>query len=83
MSVEKHLRFKAAYVTRRADYTAVSRVVSVKLPVSLLDSIDGLIEKGLFQNRSDAIREAVRRMLASYRDLDGEKLNRSLMLGVR
>ncbi|MEM0092818.1 MAG: ribbon-helix-helix domain-containing protein [Thermofilum sp.] len=71
------------YVTRREDYTAVTRVISVKLPVGLLEVLDELIERGYFQNRSDAIREAIRKLLASYRDLDTQKFNRSLMLGIR
>jgi len=55
----------------------------VKLPVGLIEVLDELIEKGYFQNRSDAIREAIRKLLASYRDLDTQKLSRGLMLGIR
>ncbi len=73
----------SVYVTRRDDYTAVTRVISVKLPVGLIQVLDELIERGYFQNRSDAIREAIRKLLASYRELDTQKLSRSLMLGVR
>ena len=71
------------YITRRDDYTAVTRVISVKLPVGLIEVLDELIERGYFQNRSDAIREAIRKLLASYRELDTQKFNRGLMLGVR
>jgi len=73
----------SVYVTKREDYTAVTRVISVKLPVGLIEVLDELIEKGYFQNRSDAIREAIRKLLASYRDLDAQKLSRGLMLGIR
>lgn len=71
------------YVTRREDYTAVTRVISVKLPVGLIEVLDELIEKGYFQNRSDAIREAIRKLLTGYRELDTQKFSRSLMLGIR
>jgi len=61
------VRKGAVYITRREDYTAVTRVVSVKLPVGLVDALDELIEEGFFQNRSDAVREAVRRLIVEYR----------------
>jgi len=61
------VRRGSVYVTRREDYTAVTRVVSVKLPVGLVDALDELIEEGYFQNRSDAVREAVRRLIVEYR----------------
>ncbi|MCC6050716.1 MAG: ribbon-helix-helix domain-containing protein [Thermofilum sp.] len=61
------IRRGSVYVTRREDYTAVTRVVSVKLPVGLVDALDELIEEGFFQNRSDAVREAVRRLIVEYR----------------
>jgi len=60
------VRRGSIYVTRRKDYTAVTKVVSVKLPVGLIEKLDELIERGYFQNRGDAIREAIRRLLASY-----------------
>jgi hypothetical protein len=60
------IRHGSVYITRRKDYTAVTKVVSVKLPVGLIEQLDSLIEKGYFQNRGDAIREAIRRLLASY-----------------
>ncbi|MEZ0346671.1 MAG: ribbon-helix-helix domain-containing protein [Infirmifilum sp.] len=71
------------YVTNRGDYTSVTKVISVKLPVGLIDALDQLIEKGYFQNRSDAIREAIRKILASYRDMDTSRLDRGLHIGIR
>jgi hypothetical protein len=61
------IRRGSVYVTRREEYTAVTRVVSVKLPVGLVEALDELIGEGLFQNRSDAVREAVRRLIVEYR----------------
>jgi hypothetical protein len=61
------IRRGSVYITRREEYTAVTRVVSVKLPVGLVDALDELIEEGFFQNRSDVIREAVRRLIVEYR----------------
>lgn len=61
------------YVTVRDGYSCVARVISVKLPVRLLQGVDRLIEEGYFQNRSDAFREAVRRLLVTYRDAERVK----------
>lgn len=58
------------YVTVRDGYSCVARVISVKLPIRLLQGVDRLIEEGYFQNRSDAFREAVRRLLVSYREME-------------
>jgi hypothetical protein len=40
--------------------------LSAYIPVSVVERIDNLIEKGFFENRSDFIREAVRRLLIEY-----------------
>lgn len=71
------------YITNRGDYTSVTKVISVKLPVGLIDALDQLIEKGYFQNRSDAIREAIRKLLSNYRDMDTSRFDRGLHLGIR
>lgn len=62
------IRKGVVYITRREDYTAVTRVISVKLPVGLVEQLNELVEKGFFQNRSDAVREAVRLLLAKYKE---------------
>jgi len=41
-------------------------VVSFHLPKSLLEEIDKLVEKGLFQNRSEVVRAAIRELLSEY-----------------
>ncbi len=71
------------YITNRGDYTSVTKVISVKLPVGLIDALDQLIEKGYFQNRSDAIREAIRKLLSNYREMDTARFERGLHLGIR
>jgi len=71
------------YVTNRGDYTSVTKVISVKLPVGLIDALDQLIERGYFQNRSDAIREAIRKLLSTYREMDTARFDRGLHLGIR
>lgn len=74
---------KSFYVTDRGDYTSITKIVSVKLPVGLIDALDELIQKGYFQNRSDAIREAIRKLLTSYRELNAQKISGGLMVGLR
>jgi len=39
------------------------RLVTVKLPEALLDGIDELVKAGMYENRSAAIRAAVRDLL--------------------
>ncbi len=41
------------------------RLVTVKLPKALIEGLDELIESGLYQSRSAAIRTAVRELLKS------------------
>jgi len=66
------LNRKITRVVRTQNYTSVSTIVSVHIPVQLLQRIDELIQKGYFQNRSDALREAIRRLV---RDYEVEKYN--------
>ncbi|MCI4408770.1 MAG: type II toxin-antitoxin system ParD family antitoxin [Thermofilum sp.] len=54
------------HVTKRGIYTSVTEIVSVHLPIPLLKKLDELVEKGYFQNRSDAMREAIRRLVRDY-----------------
>jgi len=56
------------YITRRKNYTAVTKVISVKLPVTVLRDVEELIEKGYYQNVSDFLREAARRLLVEYKE---------------
>jgi len=56
------------YITKRKNYTAVAKIISVKLPVTILTEIEELIEKGYYQNVSDFLREAARRLLVEYKE---------------
>jgi len=44
--------------------------VTAVLPVGIVAEMDKLIEKGLFRNRNDLIREAIRQLILKYRSLD-------------
>ena len=39
------------------------KLITVKLPEKLIDDVDQLVKAGMYHNRSDAIRAAVRDML--------------------
>lgn len=39
------------------------RLVTVKLPEALIEGLDQLVESGMYQNRSAALRAAVRDLL--------------------
>ena len=43
-----------------------SRLVSITMPEEYLDALEELVRRGAFRNRSAAIREAVRRLLAEH-----------------
>jgi len=53
-------------------------VLSVRFPHALIQRIDELVAQGLFLNRNDLIREAVRQLLIKYNNNDN-----SPVLGVR
>jgi len=39
------------------------RIVSVQLPQGLINAMDQLVKKGVYPNRSEIIREAIRELL--------------------
>ena len=41
-------------------------IISVKIPDSYLKIIDELVTRGVFKNRSEAIREALRLLINKY-----------------
>jgi Arc/MetJ-type ribon-helix-helix transcriptional regulator len=49
--------------------------ISFRLPKAVIDEIDRLVELGLFQSRSDFIREAIRLYIMKYNDLQKSKDN--------
>ena len=44
----------------------VMQTLQIRLPKKLLDDIDKVVESNLYSNRSDVIRDAVRRLTARY-----------------
>ena len=82
MSSSRH-RSTSFYETKRSTYVSTTKVVSVKLPIALIDKLDRLINAGYFQNRSDAIREAIRKLLSEYVDYNPRRFETGLFLGVR
>lgn len=45
---------------------------TIRIPLSLVNELDKLIEKGIFRSRSEAIRHAVLQLLAYYRAREQE-----------
>lgn len=43
------------------------RLLTVKVPEHYLEAIDELVKQGIYYNRSDAVRDAIRRLLIMYR----------------
>ena len=39
-------------------------VIQVRLPKGIIEQIDSLVKKGLYSNRSDVVRESVRRHIS-------------------
>jgi len=48
----------------------VMQTLQIRLPKKLLDDIDKVVESNLYSNRSDVIRDAVRRLTARYNLLE-------------
>jgi len=44
-------------------------LVSVHLPKAMLVTLDNLVKKGIYPNRSEAIRDALAKLLAQYKDV--------------
>lgn len=55
-------------------------IVSFHIPRALLDALDQLVEMGVFNNRSEAIRTALFNLLKEHRDF---LERRQMMLGYR
>lgn len=51
----------------RVYYTCIMEVVQARLPETLVNDIDDLVKKKKYHNRSDVIRDAVRRLTARER----------------
>jgi len=44
-------------------------LVSVHLPKPMLVALDDMVRRGIYPNRSEAIRDALAKLLASYKDV--------------
>jgi transcriptional regulator, CopG family len=44
-------------------------LISVHLPKPMLAALDNLVRRGIYPNRSEAIRDALAKLLASYKDI--------------
>jgi len=44
-------------------------LVSVHLPKAMLAALDGMVSRGIYPNRSEAIRDALAKLLAQYKDV--------------
>jgi len=42
---------------------AKMRIISVQLPQGLINALDVLVKRGVYPNRSEAIREAIRELI--------------------
>ena len=56
-------------------------VVTVRFPIWVLKTIDGLVAKGFYQSRSDFIRDAVKKHLKKFRKLVDSPSVRQLLEG--
>jgi Arc/MetJ-type ribon-helix-helix transcriptional regulator len=45
------------------DRMAKMRIISVQLPQGLINALDVLVKRGVYPNRSEAIREAIRELI--------------------
>ncbi len=66
--------------TRNLPADSRTHIVSFHIPRALLDALDQLVEMGVFNNRSEAIRTALFNLLREHRDL-AER--RQMILGYR
>jgi Arc/MetJ-type ribon-helix-helix transcriptional regulator len=51
------------------------KMVTLKMPEAYIEAIDQLVKKGIFSNRSEAIRFAVRKFLDQYKVYLAEELD--------
>ncbi|HDI86598.1 MAG: CopG family transcriptional regulator [Thermoproteota archaeon] len=50
-------------------------VISLKVPVSMAEELDRLVKEGVYMNRSEAIREAIRLLLRIHRSRRPEEVS--------
>jgi len=56
-------------------------LISVHIPIQILNDLDNLVAHGLFPSRSEAIRIAIRDMLHKEHGTNGTKEESEIMVG--
>jgi len=56
-------------VGKRRERREPMELISVHLPRAMLVTLDNLVKKGIYPNRSEAIRDALAKLLAQYKDV--------------
>jgi len=56
-------------VGKRRGRKEAMELVSVHLPKPMLVALDDMVRRGIYPNRSEAIRDALAKLLASYKDV--------------
>jgi hypothetical protein len=56
-------------VGKRRERKEPMELISVHLPRAMLVTLDNLVKKGIYPNRSEAIRDALAKLLAQYKDV--------------
>ena len=55
--------------------------IAVKMPKALVDELDKLVLKDYFTSRTDAVREAIRRLVVEYKKMECENLSKMMVGG--
>ena len=56
-------------VGKRRERREPMELISVHLPRAMLVALDDMVRKGIYPNRSEAIRDALAKLLAQYKDV--------------
>lgn len=59
-----------------------TKIVSFHIPTNLLEALDTLVERGIFRNRSEAIRYALYRLISEH-STRGGRVRDLLVVGYR
>ena len=58
-------------------------VLSVDVPEGMESDIEGEVEKGSYKNKSELIRDAIRRLLEEREKIENRKISEELMSEIR
>jgi len=56
-------------VDKRRERREPMELISVHLPKAMLVALDDMVRRGIYPNRSEAIRDALAKLLAQYKDV--------------